>query len=125
MTTIAEMMAANASTNGAPVTVTRGATTGEGEAYEPLTDVTTPGAPPSTSFTADAGEGDPEPDDYQSGTLIVRNPVVLILPNAPAVTFAPAQGMTFVWGGTQYTIATVKPRVLRGAVQYWRIVGGV
>lgn len=124
-TTIAEKMASFAASRGAPVTVTRTASAAEGETYDPLTDATTPGVPPSTSFTADAAEGSPEPDDFAGNTLIVRNPVVVVIPNAPAVTFAPAPGMRFSWGGVDYTIAGVKPRVLDGAVQYWRVLGGV
>jgi hypothetical protein len=81
-------------------------------------------------FTAKTGTSKVAPDEFASDQLqVVRNPIALILPNSPAVTFPPelSQGMTieFDYLGTLYTLLKSQPYVLAGAVQYWRVVGGV
>lgn len=124
MTTIAERVTSLANRRGVDVTFTRTATEAEGEDYDPLTDETTEGAPPSTSFTVKVMTDKVDADDFRSGTLIVQNPVAILVPNAPAVTFAPAPGMSFVMLGITYTVASVGPRILDGAVQFWRVLGG-
>lgn len=125
MTTIAERVTSLANRRGVAVTFTRSASEDEGETYDPLTDEETPGTPPATSFTVKAMTDKVDADDFRSGTLIVQNPVAILVPNAPAVTFAPAPGMAFTMLGVVYTVADVAPRILDGAVQFWRVLGGV
>lgn len=125
MTTIAERVTSLATRRGVLATVTRDATTSEGESYDPRTDTETPGTPPTTSYSVKVMPDDTKPDDFAPDTLIYRNPIAVILPNGPAVTFAPESGMELTILGVTYTIASALPRMLDGAVQFWRVVGGV
>lgn len=121
MTTIAERVTALCTRRGAPATFTRDAESAG--TYNPRTDETTPGGP--ASYTVKVMTDKVAPDDFAGATLILRNPVAILVPNGPAVAFAPEPGLSFTLLGVTYTIASVAPRILDGAVQFWRVVGGV
>jgi hypothetical protein len=81
------------------------------------------------TFTAKTGPTDVDPDEFAGDTqTVVRNPIALILPNAPAIAFPPELGaltIVFDYLGTRYTLLKSTPKVLAGEVQYWRLIGGV
>lgn len=80
-------------------------------------------------FTIKTGPAKLDPDEFASDQIqVVRNPIALIVPNGPGVTFAPELGalsITFDYMGTAYNLLKSTPMILAGAVQYWRVVGGV
>lgn len=81
------------------------------------------------TFTVKTGTTDVAPDEFVGDTqTVVRNPIALLVPNGPLVTFPPelsALTVVFDYMGTRYTLLKSTPKVLAGAVQYWRIIGGV
>ena len=121
MTTIAEKVGSLATRRGADAAFSR--STEDAGTYNPRTDVTTPGT--AGSYTVKVMTDKITPDDFAGATLILRNPVAVLVPNSEAVTFAPEPGHRFTLLGVAYTVATVAPRILDGAVQFWRVVGGV
>jgi hypothetical protein len=123
MPTLAERAAAFTDAHGADATFTRGVG-GGAPTYDPVTNEWSDGDAAGESFTTKVFEDEPQTDDFEGGTLIVRNPVVLLVPNSPAVAFPPAQGQRVVYLGVPYAIMRSHPYVFDGDAQFWRVIGG-
>lgn len=123
MVTLAERTAEFTEAHGAPATFTRGGG-GTVSTYDPVTNEWSDGDAGGESWTRKVYEDDPVDDDFEGGTLILRNPVVLIVPNSAEVTFAPAQGQRIDYLGTRYSVTRARPYLHDGVVQFWRILGG-
>jgi hypothetical protein len=124
MPTLAERTSAFCDEHGEDATFTR-AGGGTPATYDPVTNEWPDGDSAGEAWTRTVFEDDPQDDDFEGGTLIVRNPVVLLVPNSAAVTFPPAQGHRIDYMGTRYSVTRSRPYVFDGAVQFWRVIGGV
>lgn len=84
-----------------------GAIQGTPDVYDPTTDTTTPGTPP-TDATGNAVQIDGDPDKLAALSLIlVRSVTLLVAASGLAITPAPNMAMT--WGSVGYSIVTVDP----------------
>lgn len=124
MPTLAERAATFSNTHGTDATFTRPGG-GTAATYDPVTNEWSDGDADGESFTAKVFEDEPEDDDFEGGTLIVRNPVILLVPNSPSVTFPPAQGQRIDYLATKYFVTRARPYVFDGVPQFWRVIGGV
>ena len=120
MTTIAERVASLSARRGIPgVTFTRDPSSSNG--YDPVNNTWPDGA--GGDWTTNVFAGEPGEIDFQGGTVVARDPILIYVPNVPAVTFAPERGMTFVVAGVKYSVVGVRPYVLDGAAQFWAVLG--
>jgi hypothetical protein len=88
--------------------------------YDPATDTFSGGG--GTAVTGRAVQIDGDPDRFAALSLVLVNPVTLLVA-AMGLAIVPAPGGTFVWAGKTYTIKDVEPVAPDGTSIIYTITG--